>query len=139
MPATTTAPAQVAPVRSPWLTVLIAWLLPGAGHFFLGRRIRAALVFATVIIAFLVGVGMQGPFFETSGAADVLSRLIQWGGFIGDLACGLLYFIAVWAGYAPPDRAGHTADYGAKFIVAAGLLNILAMVDAYEIATHVKE
>jgi hypothetical protein len=69
----------------------------------------------------------------------VLSRVIQWGGLIGDMACGALYFIAVWSGYAPPDRAGHTADYGAKFIVAAGLLNILVMVDAYEIATRVKE
>ncbi len=100
---------------------------------------RGAIIFATILICFLVGVLMRGPLFETGAAGDVLSRLIQWGGHIGDMASGLLYFIAVWSGYAPPDRAGHTADYGSKFIVAAGLLNILSMVDAYEIAIRQKE
>ena len=82
---------------------------------------------------------MRGPLFQVTGAGDVLSRLIQYGGLIGDIASGLLYFVTVWMGYAPPDRAGHTADYGSKFLVDAGLLNILAMVDVYEIATRQKE
>ena len=55
------------------------------------------------------------------------------------MAAGLIYFVTVWLGYWPADRATHTADYGAKFLVAAGLLNILAMVDAYEIATRQKD
>ncbi len=42
--------------------------------------------------------------------------------------------MAVWMGYAQPDVAGHAHDYGTKFLVTAGLLNLLAMVDAYEIA-----
>jgi hypothetical protein len=119
--------------------VLAAWLVPGAGHLLLGKRIRAAIIFATVLLCFLVGVLMRGPMFEVTGVGDVLSRLIEWGGHIGDMASGLLYFVAVWMGYAPPDRAGHTADYGSKFIVAAGLLNILAAVDAYEIAKREKD
>ena len=82
---------------------------------------------------------MRGPFFQLSSNGDVLSRLIQYGGFLGDLATGLFYFLAVWLGYAPPEQAGHTPEYGSKFIVAAGLLNILAMVDAYEIATRQKD
>jgi hypothetical protein len=44
----------------------------------------------------------------------------------------------VWLGYARPDAAGYTHDYGTKFLVTAGLLNVLAMVDAYEIATGKK-
>jgi hypothetical protein len=140
MPATTSTPVEAAPpLRSPWLTVILAWLVPGAGHFLLGRRIRAVLIFATVVLSFVIGMLMRGPLFDTSAGGDVLSRLIQYGGFIGDLSAGLLYFVAVWMGYAPPDRAGHTADYGAKFLVAAGLMNILAMVDAYEIATREKD
>jgi hypothetical protein len=55
------------------------------------------------------------------------------------LAVGIPYLLASWFGYAPPDVAGHVADYGSKFIVAAGLLNILAMVDAYEITTRQKD
>jgi hypothetical protein len=119
--------------------VLAAWVVPGAGHLLLGKRIRGAIIFATVLLCFLVGVLMQGPLFEVTGAGDVLSRLIEWGGHVGDMASGLLYFVAIWMGYAPPDRAGHAADYGSKFIVAAGLLNVLAMVDAYEIAKREKD
>jgi hypothetical protein len=37
------------------------------------------------------------------------------------------------------DLAGHVHDYGTKFLVGAGLLNILAMVDVYEIATGQKD
>ena len=117
----------------------MAWLVPGGGHLFLQRKGRAAIVFATVTICFVIGVMMSGPFFSPSGAGDMLSRVIQYGGFVADLATGLLYFITAWSGYAPPITAGHNADYGSKFMVCAGLLNILAMVDAYEIATRQKE
>jgi len=66
-------------------------------------------------------------------AADPIWRF-HW-----DLAVGLPYLIASWLGYGPPDVAGPNPDYGSKFIVAAGLLNILAMVDAYEITTRQKD
>jgi hypothetical protein len=124
--------------RSPYVTVALAWLIPGSGHFLMGRRGRAAIIFATVCLTFALGLLMRGPLFHPGGT-DLLSRLIQLGGFIGDLASGLLYFVAVWLGYSQPDIAGHTPDYGSKFLVAAGLFNILAMVDAYEIATKQKE
>jgi hypothetical protein len=139
MPAVSTTTKSSAPARSPVLAVILAWLVPGSGHFLLGRRNRAAIVFAAVVIAFVTGVLMRGPMFQLSSTGDLLSRFIQYGGFIADLATGLLYFISVWLGYAPPDQAGHTADYGSKFVVAAGLLNILGMVDAYEIATGQKD
>jgi hypothetical protein len=70
---------------------------------------------------------------------DLLTTVIYVGGFVGDLASGLLYLLSVWLGYSQPDTAGHVHDYGTKFLVAAGLLNILAMVDAYEIATGKKD
>lgn len=127
------------PVRSPLVTTLLAWLIPGSGHFLLGHKGRGAVVCVTVAAAFAIGALMHGPMFQLNSSGDILSRLIQYGGFIGDLATGLLYFVSVWLGYAPPDQAGHNPDYGSKFIVAAGLLNILGMVDAYEIATRQKE
>ncbi len=139
MPATTIPLAKNAPLRSPWLVVALAWLVPGLGHFILGRKTRGAIIFSVVVLAFVVGVLLRGPMFQPSSAGDVLSRLIQMAGFVGDLAAGLLYFIAVGLGYWPPDQATHTADYGSKFLVGAGILNVLAMVDAYEIATRQKE
>ncbi len=139
MPATTAAPSVTAPIRSPILTCILAWVVPGAGHLLLGRKGRAALIFVTVAACFAVGLLMRGPFFELTSAGDLLSRLVQYGGFVGDLATGVLYFAAAWLGYAPPQTAGHNADYGSKFLVCAGLLNILAMVDAYEIAIREKD
>lgn len=82
---------------------------------------------------------MRGPMFLPTATGDVLSRLIQFAGFIGDLANGVIYFVAVGLGYWPPDQATHLADYGSKLIVAGGVLNVLGMVDAYEIATRQKD
>jgi hypothetical protein len=141
MPATTPASATAStPLRSPFLVVALGWLVPGAGHFLLGRRGRAAIILAAVVVPFIFGLLMRGPLFQPGdGSGDVLSRVIQYGGFIGDLASGILYLGAKAFGYGPPDIAAHAADYGSKFIVAAGLLNVLAMVDAYEIATRQKD
>ena len=82
---------------------------------------------------FLLGIMMRGAFFQPQ-SGDLLTMIIYCGGFIAHLASGALYFIAVALGYNQPDVAGHVHDYGTKFLVAAGLLNILGMVDAYEIA-----
>lgn len=140
MPATLPVSATVsAPLRPPFLVVAVAWLIPGGGHFLLGRRGRAAMIFGAVLLPFVVGLLMRGPLFQPIEGGDVLSRFIQYGGFIGDLASGLLYLGARMLGYGPPDLAAHAADYGSKFIVGAGLLNVLAMVDAYEIATRQKD
>lgn len=139
MPAApSTASAPSTPLKSPFLTAALAWIIPGAGHFLVGRRGRGIIVFLTVLATFAVGLLMYGPMFHPGGT-DVLTRLINTGGFIGDLANGLFYFVAVGCGYAQPDAGGHSSDYGSKFLVVAGLLNILAMVDAYEIATRQKD
>lgn len=127
-----------APVRSPILIAVVAWLVPGGGHFLLSRRGRGAIILGAVLLTFALGLLMRGPMFQPR-TGDLLTTLIQFGGFIGDLASGLLYLLSVWLGYSQPDVAGHVHDYGSKLLVAAGLLNILAMVDAWEIATGKKD
>jgi len=131
---TTSAPA----LQRSWVPVVaLAWLVPGGGHFLLKRYGRGGLLLLSVASMFLLGLMMRGPMFYPQGG-DLLTVIINYGGFIADLASGLLYLLSVWLGYSQPDVAGHVHDYGAKFLVAAGLLNILAMVDAYEIATGKK-
>jgi hypothetical protein len=126
------------PARS-WLgKFLRAWLIPGAGHFLLGRRFRAALIAVSVVAMFVMGLLMRGAMFEPQ-TGDLLTTLIYYGGFVGNLASGALYILATALGYNQPDVAGHVHDYGTKFLVAAGLLNVLAMVDTWEIATGKKE
>ena len=126
------------PIRKWAPAVAVGWLIPGGGHFLLKRPARAGILFASVLAMFLLGLMMRGMLFEPQ-TGDLLTTVIYVGGFVGNLASGLLYFIAVWFGYAQPDVAGHVHDYGTKFLVAAGLLNILAMVDAYEIAIGKKD
>ncbi|HBY60227.1 MAG TPA: hypothetical protein DEH78_10415 [Solibacterales bacterium] len=130
-----------APAPSPlkWLHVIaLAWLLPGSGHFLLKRTSRGALLAVSVLVMFVLGLLMRGSLFEPQ-TGDLLTTVIYVGGFIGNLSSGILYFLTVWLGYAQPDVAGHVHDYGTKFLVGAGLLNVLAMVDAFEIATGKKD
>jgi hypothetical protein len=87
---------------------------------------------------FLLGIMMRGPLFQPQ-SGDLLTIVIYYGGFLSHLATGVLYMITAALGYSQPDVAGHVHDYGTKFLVAAGLLNVLAMVDAYEIATRKKD
>ena len=137
-----TTPAQAAreplPPIGVWAPVLaLGWLVPGGGHFYLKQHGRGALLFASVTITFLFGLFMGGAFFQPQ-TGDLLTTIIYYGGYAADMCAGLLYFLATWMGYNQPDVAGHVHDYGTKFLVGAGLLNVLAMVDAFEIATRKK-
>ncbi len=118
--------------------VALAWLVPGGGHFLLKRTGRGVLLLAAVAGMFACGLMMRGAMFHPE-SGDLLTTIINTGGFLGDIASGLLYLLSVWFGYSQPDVAGHVHDYGTKFLVTAGLLNVLAMVDAFEIAAGRKD
>ncbi len=118
--------------------VALGWLIPGGGHFLLKRTGRGVLLLIAVTSMFVCGLMMRGYMFQPQ-TGDLLTTLINVGGFVGDVAGGILYLLTVWLGYSQPDVAGHVHDYGTKFLVVAGLLNILAMVDAFEIAAGRKE
>jgi hypothetical protein len=124
---------KVAPFGAWGPAVALAWFIPGGGHFVLKRYGRAALLFLAVVIMFLFGLMMHGELLKPQ-SGDLLTILIYYGGFICNVAAGIPYLIATWFGYSQPDLAGAVHDYGTKFLVVAGLLNVLAMVDAYEIA-----
>ncbi len=139
MPENETVSAAPLPAPGKWAPVVaLAWLVPGGGHFLLKRAGRGLILLGCVVLMFLLGIMMRGAMFQPQ-TGDLLTTVIYWGGFIGDLCAGALYLISVWLGYNQPDVAGHVHDYGTKFLVAAGLLNLLAIVDAFEIATGRKE
>src|SRR5580704_4431607 len=125
-----TADETMPPVKVWLLPVLAAWIIPGAGHFMLKKTGRGALLFGSVLLMFLFGLFMSGTMFTPEKGPDYLTSLINYGGFVCDLAAGALYLLATMFGYSQPDMPGDVHDYGTKFMVTAGLLNILAMVDA---------
>jgi hypothetical protein len=117
--------------------VALGWLVPGGGHFLLKRNGRAVLLLVSITLMYLCGLLMRGAMFQPQ-SGDLLTILINTGGFLGDVASGILYLVTVMLGYNQADMPGAVHDYGTKFLVTAGLLNILAMVDAYEIAARRK-
>ena len=127
------------PPVSEWAPALaLSWLVPGGGHLLLKRTGRGLLLMAAITSMFVCGLMMRGAMFQPQ-SGDFLTTLINTGGFIGDLSSGVLYLLSVCLGYNQPDVAGAVHDYGTKFLVTAGLLNVLAMVDVFEIASGRKE
>jgi hypothetical protein len=118
--------------------VAVGWLIPGGGHILLKRKGRGVLLLVSVTAMFLCGLMMRGAMFQPA-SGDLLTILINTGGFVGNLCSGILYLLSQWLGYAQPDVPGAVHDYGTKFLVTAGLLNVLAMVDAFEIAVGRKD
>ena len=116
-----------------YLPLIAGWLVPGAGHFLLGKWIRGMLLAISIICMFALGLAMHGKLY--SSAQDILDML----GFVGDLGNGVLFFIGRMLGLGADPVQVTTADYGTKFIVVAGLLNVIAAVDAHNLRTGRKE
>jgi hypothetical protein len=136
----TIANAAPQPVRTPLagtpqvsilslVAPLAGWLIPGLGHIILKRWVRGSLIFISVTILFFCGVGMSGKVYGFN-LGDLLDML----GFAGDFGNGLLYFVARAMEWGPSAILQATGDYGTKFIVCGGLLNVIAAIDAHHIA-----
>jgi Family of unknown function (DUF6677) len=108
---------------------LAAWLVPGLGHYLLGRKWRALILFAAILGMFLFGLAMQGEFYRT-GTGSYLEAL----GHFGELCVGVAMPAASFFGYAGGNPFFVSSDYGSAFLVAAGMLNVLAIFDAFDIA-----
>lgn len=137
MAAESTASAAPAQTKNWLLPVALTWIAPGAGYFLIGRTTRGMLMSGCTVVLFLLGLMMRGAFFEPQ-TGDLLTTVIYTGGWFANVMNGSLYFLARALGYSAPDVAGHVVDYGTKFIVAGGLVNLLGMVDVFEIATGKK-
>jgi hypothetical protein len=130
-----TPPIRTAPLRQNaqqgfvYLPLIAGWLVPGAGHFLLRKWGRGALLAASVLGMFILGLGMQGKIY--SSAHEILDFL----GLAGDLGNGLVYFLSRAMGLGADQVQVTTADYGTRFIVVAGLLNVIAAVDAHNLRT----
>jgi hypothetical protein len=111
------------------LAPAVGWLIPGAGHLIQKRWIRGALLLVSIFTMFLLGLAMQGRVYKPNGG-DILDIL----GFVGDVGAGGLYIVTRAMDWGQGAIAHATADYGTKYLIVAGLLNFIAVADAYHIA-----
>ncbi len=111
------------------LATATGWLIPGAGHLLQKRWGRGLLLMAVILCMFILGLLMEGKLYSPN-TGDILDIL----GFVGDVGAGGLYIVSKALNVGGGNIARATADYGTKYLIVAGLLNIIAAVDAYHIA-----
>ena len=105
------------------------WVVPGLGHALQKMWGRALTFFIVVGILVLVGAGMRGNLFSSEGG-DAFAAL----GYFADLGTGSFYLLAKYLEVGGSDVSHAYGDYGTRFLAAAGVLNLLAALHAYEAA-----
>jgi hypothetical protein len=105
------------------------WVVPGLGHALQKMWGRALTFFIVVGVLVIVGAGMRGNLFGSEGG-DAFAAL----GYFADLGTGSFYWLAKYIEVGGPDVSHAYGDYGTRFLAAAGVLNLLAALHAYEAA-----
>jgi ABC-type microcin C transport system permease subunit YejE len=106
-----------------------AWAIPGAGHLWLGRRSKGLILLVALPAMFAVGLAIHGRLFPF----DMSEPLVGLAA-IADLGIGAVYFAASLLGYGAGNVRAVTYEYGNAFLIVAGLLNLLVVIDAYDVA-----
>jgi hypothetical protein len=125
-----TAESAARPARSPALAMALAWAVPGLGHFYLGRRRTAAAFFVLVTAMFLAGLSFQGRLYsiENGQPLTILATFAVYGAGLLNIAARVLSESSVGTILAP------TYEYGCAYLLTAGLMNLLLILDAHDIA-----
>jgi hypothetical protein len=121
--------------RGPLAACLLAWLMPGAGHLYLGRKGKGAAFFGALLTLFVLGVVMGSRLRFHAGFDDPLAFLFS----LAQMSLAVPYGLARLLGYDLGDPTAPTFEYGCTFTAVAGLLNILVMLDAHDTATGRKK
>ena len=132
MPTKSTAADRVRPVSEPGTLVLLclaAWAVPGAGHVWLGRRQKGITFFLTLSAMFAIGLLLRGQLFpfRFSEWLVALAAFAQSG-------IGAAWIGARLLGAGTGVVTSVTWEYGNTFLIVAGLLNFLVILDAYDVA-----
>jgi hypothetical protein len=108
---------------------LAAWIVPGMGYLLLGRWGRALAFFCVVGGLAFSGFLMRGQVFPPH-SDDPFGTL----GFLADACSGVFFVLAHLVEKTGPDVSRAAGDYGTRFVAAAGIVNLLSVLDAYGIA-----
>ncbi len=125
-------------MESAWFNGILAWLIPGAGHLKQKRWKRGVAIAVIVWAMFIIGILSGGAYFPGFEFKD--GRLLYGLHVFGTIGNGIGYFVVQFLASEPNSKiaAWSTFEYGGKFLEAAGLLNFLAALDAFDIGARRK-
>lgn len=126
MRATTADQAQPS---SAYLVCAAAWFVPGLGHIWLGRRQKGIIFLLALTSMFAYGLWLEGRLFPFQPSEPLVALA-----FFADLGIGLPYFLAKTVGVGAGRVVAITYEYGNAFLIVAGLLNMLVVLDVFDIA-----
>lgn len=117
------------PARPLWLVYLVSWLVPGGGHLWLGRRQKGVAFLVALPAMFAIGLALDGRLFPFEISEPLVALAA-----IADVGSGLPYLVARLFGAGAGLAVAVTYEYGNAFLITAGLLNALVIIDAHDIA-----
>lgn len=114
---------------NPTLICIAAWLVPGAGHLWQGRTQKGAVFLVAIPLMFVLGLWLNGRLFPFEPSQPLVALAA-----FASIGNGIPYFIATLLDLGKGVVTAATYDYGNTFLIVAGLLNMLVVLDAYDIA-----
>lgn len=122
--------AERANAVPPLLASALAWLIPGAGHLLLGRRQKGLIFLIAISAMFAIGLALEGRIFpfEFSQPLVALAAVAARG-------VGLPAFVAGWFDLGRGVVTAASYEYGNAFLIVSGLLNMLVVLDAFDVAS----
>ena len=128
------APEAAPPPGRTILAAVFAWLLPGAGHYYLGRRGRAAVFFGIVVAGLVMGGLLSGNLYRIL-PNQPLSTL----GTLAAMGAGGPYFLLRFVFGYQGEIVAAGYEYGTAFLLTAGLMNWLLVLDCWDIGSGRKD
>jgi len=113
---------------------LLAWLLPGAGHLYLGRTRKGLIFLGAIGALFVLGLWSDARLQIHMGLDDIMASIVS----LSQLATGLPYLAARLLGFEAGRPTSLTFEYAVTYTASAGLLNILVILDAHDTARGIK-
>lgn len=110
------------------LVCLVSWLIPGAGHLLQGRRQKGVVFLVALPAMFFVGLLLEGRLFPFQ-LVEPLAALAA----LANLGMGAPYLAARALGLGQGVVTAVTYEYGNAFLIVSGLLNMLVVLDAYDV------
>ena len=120
---------QTGPPLPPLVLCAIGWAIPGAAHLWLGRRDKGLVFFVVPVLMFAAGLWLDGRIFPVDPSQPLVALAA-----LANLGIGVPYFAAWAAGLGAGIVVAPAYEYANTYLIVAGLLNALVVLDAYDLA-----